>query len=388
MARKPDSPSGRPIRRLALLNEGKWDPGIPATTKVDPGVFGHVMDRTPGMRFTDIRSDRARNEYEEPSTISVVRTDKKKIGLPGRALFVGTGHDIATYSEEVLKRFELPRPARRGIYWEDDATGGLLPWDPWEDDVIGGPLWRGPKPPPDLEDRIPFVGLPEPMASKFVEENIDRWPDCWEAPFASEYLDRWGQIGDELERVRARFEDAAHDRNVSSLSAVRRRSNREPLDFPDWAFDTGYDFGRLIGELTERWRLGLLHGVSLLHKHRQLAGAGGATFPATARRRAEAADWRREAVRLAREVSADRAKTAAKALSRAAVVTIVITRAGRKLSKSAATAGLDGQAGEIRRAALKRLAGLKPDTVSGVLGECEAEWLSSSQAETSDDRST
>jgi hypothetical protein len=218
VARPPDRPSGRPIRRLARLNEGKWDPSIPAATEVDQGVFGHVLDRAPGMRFTTVYFDRQGNRYEDPSTSSVGRTDTKEIGLLGHPLFMGTGDDIAAYAKAVLARYDLPRPGAPGMYWEDEASGGLLEW--------------GPEAPADLLDRIPFVGLFEPMAGKFVEENIDRWPDCWEAPLASAYLDRWGQIGDELVRTHARFRDAAHDMNVSPLSRAKRRSHREPLDFP------------------------------------------------------------------------------------------------------------------------------------------------------------
>ena len=373
MARQPDRPSGRPIRRLARLNEGKWDPSIPAATEVDQGVFGHVLDRAPGMRFTTVYFDRQGNRYEDPSTSSVGRTDTKEVGLLGHPLFMGTGDDIAAYAEAVLARYDLPRPSAPGMYWEDEASGGLLSW--------------GPEAPADLLDRIPFVGLFEPMAGKFVEENIDRWPECWEAPLASAYLDRWGQISDELDRIHARFRDAAHDMNVSPLFGGERRSHREPLDFPGWAFDQGYYFGRLIGELTEAWRLGLLHGPSLLHDHRRRDAASAAVHAATGQRRSEASAWKREAVRLAAEVACERAKTGADALTFAATAKAVVRRAAN-LAKITGASGFDGPAGEVRRATLSRLAGLKPDTVERALSERAAEWVGSSPIETPDDRSS
>lgn len=374
MARKPDSPSGRPVRRLARLNEGKWDPAIDAKPDFDQGVFGHVLDRAPGMRFTDIRVDRDGNRYEDPDTTTREPSrSRSRSGNPDEAddpktLFVGSVAEIEKYAEAVLRRYKLPTPAEPGIYWEDDATG-LLRW--------------GPKAPSDLWDRMPFNGLYEPMASKFVEENIDRWPNCWEAPLASAYLDLRGQIGTELDRVRARFEDAAHDRNVSPLSGVRRRSNREPLDFPDWAFDNGYYFGQMIGELTERWRLGLLHGQSLLHDHRRRDAVS--VTAATDQRHSDSVAWKREAVLLARSVSADRAKISTKALSAAATARRVIDHAAR-LSKSPAASNTADE--EDRRAAQKRLAGLKPETVAAPLRKRLAEWCGSSQAESPDDRSS
>ena len=366
VARKPDSLSGRPIRRLARLNEGKWDPEIPAATEVDQGVFGHVLDRAPGMRFTTVYFDPTGNPYEEPSGTTVVRTDKKGDVLPGDALFVGTGDDIATYAEAVLARYELPRPEEPGMYWEDRASGGRLGW--------------GPKVPEDCIqiDCIPFRALIEPMATKFVEENLDQWSDCWEAPLASEYLDLWGQISGDLERVRARFRVAAADMNVSPLSSGKRRSNCEPLDFPDWAFDHGYHHGFQIGKLTAKWRLGLLHGPALLHDQRRRSRPS--VSAATSARRAVAAAWEREAVRLAGEVSRT------EALSATAVAGIVITNAGRP-SKSTASS-IDGADGEARRAALNYLARLKVDTVRRVLISRRTEWDSSSQVETSDDRSS
>ncbi len=373
MPKKPDATSGRPVRRLARLNEGKWDPTIPAAREVDQGVFGHVLDRAPGMRLTTVHFDREGNRYEEPDLTTVGRTDTKEIGLLGHPLFVGTGDDIAAYAETVLARYDLPRPSAPGMYWEDEASGGLLAW--------------GPEAPADLLDRIPFVGLFEPMAGKFVEENIDRWPDCWEAPLASAYLDRWGQIGDELDRIHARFRDAAHDMNVSPLFGGERRSHREPLDFPGWAFDQGYYFGRLIGELTEAWRLGLLHGPSLLHDHRRRDAASAAVQAATGQRRSHASAWKREAVRLAGEVAAERARTSADPLTLAATAKAVIQRAAR-LAKGSGVTGLDGPAGEARRAALSRLADLKADTVERALSERMAEWVSGSPSETPDHRSS
>lgn len=366
MARKPDSPSGRPIRRLARLNEGKLDPGIPAATAVDQGVFGHVLDRAAGERETTVYFDRQGNRYEELTTFSV--------GLVDHPLFMGTGDEIADYAEDVLTRYDLPRPSAPGMYWEDDATGGRLAW--------------GPEAPCDLLDldRIPFVGLYEPMAGKFVEENIDRWPECWEAPLASAYLDRWGQIRDELDRIHARFRDAAHDMNVSPLFGRERRSHRDPLAFPGWAFDQGYYFGRLIGELTEAWRLGLLHGRSLLHDHRRRDAASAAVHAATGHRRSEASAWKLEAVRLAAEVTSERGKTASDPLSTNTLATMVIKRAVRLSSRSALGGG--GPSGEARQAALRNLATMKPDTVARVLRDRSDDWEKSSSPETTDDRSS
>lgn len=363
MARKPEKAggwlstddagaSGRP-RRLARLNEGRWDPSLPARTEIHQGVFGRGLARAPGMRFVLVHRDNEGNEYEDPEPATVGRTDDPDAKLTAHPLFHGDNIAIERYCHEVLTRYGLPRLAAPGFFWEDAA--GRLCW--------------GPDEPAGILERLPLTCLFEPISSKFVDENIDDHPDCWEAPYASDFLDLMAQLPNEQDRYNAQFREAVRDSSTSPLMGVRR-SHREPLDFPDRVFDGGLYFGERIGALKAEWRLGLLHGASLLNDQKRRAGASASARAASVEKASRAEAWKVQAVALARELYSTE--------SNVSQVVRGVKRAAVKQAKTLQT-GEDSSA-------LQTIAGLKEGTVYDLLRDRRGEWFVTIPEVSSDDR--
>jgi hypothetical protein len=238
----------RPIRRLLALSDVPAD-HIGHRTEVQRGAFGRGLSRRRGTRNVLVYTGRDGIEYEDPLPVEFYAADKQG-KLAQHPLFCGMRIDIEQYSHQVLARYELPRPNRPGYFREDGSSNRITA----HFDI--GNVGPG---------RV-VTGLWEPVGEKWIEQNIEADPLCWEAVYASDFLDLCGCM-------------------IELVSAS-----------PPTAFALGEELGAVRAE----WRLGLIHGRWLFGRDKAaISNSERLTWDNRARALARRA-WQDKAVAMAR----------------------------------------------------------------------------------------
>jgi hypothetical protein len=248
--------------RLARLNSGRYEPEVFKEFK-EKGEWGVGVRRVKGARYVIEYYDLLGRPYVDPIGVELPAALEQHpafapIGDPSE--IQSALARLRDYATAVLERYGLPTPQQPHYFWEDSqgkiASGPERPTEwPFDDRsarIEVGDRFASLKAKQVRKDAYarahpgePVAALWEPMASRWVRENIKRqhrpeegsdpnWSGCWEAIYASELIDLLSRDG-----------------GLKINGEVQRSA--------DWEFVKAAHFGMLLMD----WRAALLHTKTL-----------------------------------------------------------------------------------------------------------------------------